>query len=62
MRLELEGVGRLVEGDPRPERVERHVERGRRLADVLLDEEEPAGRRLRRQEREVVLAEDPLSP
>ena len=46
MGLELERVGRLVEGDPGPERVERHAEVARRLADVLLDEQQPARRRL----------------
>ena len=57
MRLELERVGRLVEGDPGPERVERHAQRLRGLPDVLLDEQQPAGRLLGRQQREVVLAE-----
>ena len=42
VRLELEGVGRLVEGDPGPERSDRHAERPRRAADVLLDEQESA--------------------
>ena len=57
MGLELEGVGRLVEGDPGPERADRHAQRSRRRADVLLDEQEPAGRGLHRQQRQVVLAE-----
>ena len=58
MRLELEGVGRLVQGDPGPERADRHAQRPGRRADVLLDEEQATGRRLGRQQREVVLAED----
>ena len=62
MRLELEGVGRLVEGDPGPERADRHVQGAGRRPDVLLDEQEPAGRRLGRQKGEVVLAEDPRCP
>ena len=57
VRLEFEGVGRLVEGDPRPERPEWHAEGARRLADVLLDEQQSTGCRLRRQQRDVVLAE-----
>ena len=61
MRLEFEGMGGLVEGDPRPERVERHVERAGGCPDVLLDEEGPPGSRLGRQEGEVVLAEDALA-
>jgi hypothetical protein len=56
--LELEGMGRLVQRDPRTERAERDVQRSRGLPDVLLDEQEPAWRRLCRQQREVVLAED----
>ena len=62
MRLELEGVGRLVQGDPGPERAERHAQRAGRRADVLLDEQQPAGRRLGRQQGEVVLAEDARRP
>ena len=58
MRFELEGVGRLVERDPRPERPERHVQGARRGPDVLLDEQESAGGRFGRQQREVVLAKD----
>ena len=58
MRLELEGVGRLVQRDPGPERPERHVQGAGRRPDVLLDEQQPAGRRLGREQREVVLAED----
>ena len=59
--LEFERVGRLVERDPGPERVERHVERLGRLADVLLDEEQLAGFRLGAEQRQVVLAEHPLA-
>ena len=62
VRLELERVGRLVEGDPCPERNERHAEGPRRRPDVLLDEQEPAGHLLGRQERKVVLAEDLRCP
>ena len=58
VRLELEGVGRLVQGDPGPERADRHAQRAGRRADVLLDEQQLAGRRLGRQQREVVLAQD----
>src|SRR5213078_3942339 len=36
VRLELEGVGRLVERDPGPERVERDVQDAGGRADVLL--------------------------
>src|SRR3972149_454078 len=57
--LELEGMGRLVEGDPRPERPDRDVEGPGGGPDVLLDEEEPAVLGLGREEGEVVLAEDP---
>ncbi len=57
MRLELEGVGRLVEGDPGPERADRHAQRAGRGPDVLLDEEQLAGCRLGRQQGEVVLAQ-----
>ena len=59
MRLELEGVGRLVQRDPGPERADRHAQRAGRRANVLLDEQEPAGRRLHGQQGQVVLAEDP---
>ena len=59
MRLELEGVGRLVERDPGPERPDRHAQRPGRGADVLLDEQEPPRGGLGGQQREVVLAEDP---
>ena len=38
MRLELEGMGGLVERDPRPERPDRHAEPPGCGADVLLDE------------------------
>ena len=62
MRLELEGVGRLVERDPGPERADRHAQRAGRGPDVLLDEEQPAGRGLGRQQREVVLAQDAACP
>ena len=60
MSLELEGVRGLVESDPGPERVERHVQRGGRGPDVLVDEDQPAGLGFRRQQRQVVLAEDAL--
>ncbi len=59
--LELECVGGLVQGDPATERVERQVEGTSGDPDVLLDEEQPSGRRLGRQERQVVLAEDLLA-
>ncbi len=61
MGLELEGVGRLVEGDPGAERIEGHAERPGGLADVLLDEEELPGLGFRGQEGEVVLAQDALA-
>src|SRR4029077_20005465 len=56
VRLELEGVGRLVQGDPGSERADRHAQRAGCRPDVLLDEQQLAGRRLGREEREVVLA------
>ena len=59
--LELEGVGRLVQRDPRAERAQRHAHGCRGLADVLLDEQQPPGRGLGGEQREVVLAEDPLA-
>ena len=59
MALELERVGRLVEGDPRPERPDRDVEGPRRGPDVLLDEEKPAVLGLGRQQGEVVLPQHP---
>src|SRR4029079_13749195 len=40
LALELEGVRGLVEGDPGPERRNRHAKGVRRRADVLLDEEQ----------------------
>ena len=60
MRLELEGVGRLVEGDPGPERVERHAERRavRRMFSSTKSSRPGVG--LGRQQREVVLAEHAL--
>src|SRR5258706_8343733 len=58
MRLELEGVGGLMKGDPRPEGTQWDVERRGGLADVLLDEQEPARRRLGREQRQIVLAEN----
>ena len=61
MGLELERVGRLVERDPGSELVERQVQGLRGLADVLLDEQEPAGRALGREERKVVLAQHALA-
>ena len=62
VRLELEGVGRLVQGDPGPERRRAGTPSVRgRGPDVLLDEQEPAGRRLGGQQREVVLAEHALA-
>ena len=61
MCLEFEGVGRFVQRDPRPERAERHAQGARRLADVLLDEQQPAGGGLGGQQRDVVLAEHPLA-
>ena len=62
MGLELEGVRRLVQRDPGPERCDRDAERVGGRADVLLDEEEPAVLGLRGQDREVVLAEDARCP
>src|SRR3974390_1322650 len=61
VRLELERVGRLVKRDPGAERLDRHVHRGRRRPNVLLDEEQPAGRGFGRDQREVVLAEHALA-
>ena len=43
MRLELEGVRRLVERDPGPERIERHIQRPGGVADVLLHEQQAPG-------------------
>ena len=57
MRLELEGMRRLVQGDPHAEWLERQVEGGGRAADVLLDEQQPPVDGLGRHEREVVLPE-----
>ena len=48
VRLELEGMGRLVERDPGPDVGQRHVQLTRQAADVLLDEEQPARRAPRR--------------
>ena len=62
MGLELEGMGRLVEGDPGPERRDRDAQRVRRAPDVLLDEQQPAVLRLGREHREVVLARGPACP
>ena len=61
MGLEFERVRRLVERDPRPERDQRHVERARRHAHVLLDEQQPTRGDLRGQHGEVVLAEHALA-
>ena len=62
MRLELEGVGRLVQRDPGPERRQRDAQGVRGRPDVLLDEQQTAGLCLGRQQREVVLAQDALCP
>jgi len=61
VRLELEGVGRLVQCDPRAERGQRDAECLGRQADVLLDEQEAPRCRFRGQQREVVLAEHALA-
>src|SRR5918993_538748 len=58
MRLELERVGGLVQGDPRPERGDRDTERSGGLPDVLLDEQKPAWCGLHGQQGEVVLTQD----
>ncbi len=50
-----------MQRDPGPERSQRHVHDPRGVADVLLDEQQTAGRGLRREESEVVLAEHPLA-
>ena len=61
MGLELEGMRRLVQSDPGPERPKRHVQGAGGLADILLDEQEPARRRFGGQEGQVVLAQDALA-
>src|SRR5262245_62138444 len=59
MRLELEGVRRLVQGQPHAELNARVTERTFGGGDVGLDEVEPSRRhRFATEEREVVLAED----
>ena len=58
MRLELERVGGLVQGDEDAELVARNAHRGRGADDVLLDEVQAPARRSGGEEADVVLPED----
>ncbi len=58
VRLELEGVGGLVQGDEDAELVARNAHRGRGADDVLLDEVQAPARRSGGEEADVVLPED----